>query len=91
MLDLSMSEESKLSWLLVVNTDYAPHTWTVQDYPYYKLFKSQEEGRKHVREQNRAEPGFFPRGSYQLWYGLWSKERIERLESVLFEASKGIV
>jgi hypothetical protein len=89
-IDLSMSDKIVPSWILVCNVDYAPHTWAVQDFPYYKLFQSREEGLRHVRQQNRVEPGFFPRGSYQLWYGIWSQDRIERLAGVLQEAATEI-
>ena len=78
-------------YLLLVNTHYAPYTFTVYDYPYVVLVNSLDDGQQYIQNTNQEEPGFFPKDSYRWLYGHWSKERIDRLAEILHEASASIL
>lgn len=77
-------------YLLEVNTGYAPNSFTIYDYPYVVIKDSLEECRKYIREANRGEQGYFPRGGYRWSYGHWSQETIEQYNAVLEIVHQGI-
>lgn len=77
--------------LLVTARDDTPHLWGTYDGNYVLSFQTLKEGKAFIRRSNRAEPGMFPRGSYQFLFGDWSYESKQALYNLLETAAQAYV